>query len=262
MRPDPALLLTPNSHRRPELGAEMLAEECRQLQAEVVRAEGRLAAVELENARFRLRLERADSDMAQVYDATLEGWARALALRDHETEDHTRRVTSRTVQLARQLGVQEEELLHVRRGAMLHDIGKLGIPDAILLKPGQLTDSERAVMRTHPALAHDLLARIPQLAPALIIPYCHHEKWDGTGYPRGLVGEQIPFVARIFAVVDVWDALSSDRPYRWAWPGERARQYLAAEAGGHFDPQVVAAFLHQLAAEERTRVLPNIAEGI
>jgi HD-GYP domain-containing protein (c-di-GMP phosphodiesterase class II) len=141
------------------------------------------------------------------------------------------------------LGIGDEELVHMRRGALLHDIGKIGVPDAILLKPGALTDSEWAIMRQHPGLAYEMLAPITYLRPALDIPYGHHEKWDGTGYPRGLSGDVIPRAARIFAVVDVWDALRSDRPYRPAWPEERVREHIRALAGTHFDPQVVEAFL-------------------
>ncbi|MEW5721207.1 MAG: HD-GYP domain-containing protein, partial [Chloroflexota bacterium] len=148
-----------------------------------------------------------------------------------------------TLRLARALGMSEAELVHVRRGALLHDIGKMGIPDAILLKPGALTDQEWEIMRKHPQYAYELLSPIAYLRPALDIPYCHHEKWDGTGYPRRLKGEQIPLVARIFAVVDVWDALHSDRPYRRAWSEEQAREHIRTQAGIHFDPRVVKLFL-------------------
>jgi hypothetical protein len=181
--------------------------------------------------------------LQQSYDATLEGWVRALDLRDKETEGHSRRVTEMTVRLAQKMGMHADDIEHVRRGALLHDIGKLGIPDNILLKPGKLTDEEWVVMRTHPVLAYEWLASIAYLRPALDIPYCHHEKWDGTGYPRGLRGEQIPLAARMFAVVDVWDALSSDRPYRKRWPADKVYAHLQDNAGTHFDPQVVEAFL-------------------
>jgi HD-GYP domain-containing protein (c-di-GMP phosphodiesterase class II) len=147
------------------------------------------------------------------------------------------------VRLARAMGLGDEEVEHLRRGALLHDIGKLGIPDQILLKPGPLTEEEWAIMRTHPTLAYQWLAPIDYLRPALDIPYCHHEKWDGSGYPRGLSGEQIPLAARIFAVVDVWDALSSDRPYRKRWPEEKVRAHLVEQAGSHFDAQVVEIFI-------------------
>jgi HD-GYP domain-containing protein (c-di-GMP phosphodiesterase class II) len=154
-----------------------------------------------------------------------------------------------TLRLARALGLAEADLAHVRRGALLHDIGKMGIPDSILLKPGPLTDVEWEVMRRHPAYAYQLLAPISYLRPALDIPYCHHERWDGLGYPRGLAGEQIPLTARIFAVVDVWDALSHDRPYRQAWPAARVRDHIRALIGSHFDPHVADVFLNSVLAE-------------
>ena len=160
----------------------------------------------------------------KAYDTTIEGWSRALNLRDKETEGHTRRVTEMTLTLARRFGFTEEDLLHLRRGALLHDIGKMGVPDNILLKPEPLTEEEWIIMRKHPQYAYDLLKPIAFLGSALDIPYCHHEKWDGTGYPRGLRGEEIPLAARLFAVVDVWDALTSDRPYRP--PGLRKKRWL------------------------------------
>jgi HD-GYP domain-containing protein (c-di-GMP phosphodiesterase class II) len=187
------------------------------------------------------------ASLAQSYDATLQGWVGALDLRDKETEGHSLRVTEMTVHLARQMGLSEDALVHIRRGALLHDIGKLGIPDSILLKPGKLTEEEWAIMKTHPALAYQWLSPIAYLKPALDIPYCHHEKWDGSGYPRGLQGEQIPLAARIFAVIDVWDALSSDRPYRKRWPRDQVYAHLQANAGSHFDPAVVQAFLQMQA---------------
>jgi len=182
------------------------------------------------------------TDIAEAYDATIEGWSLALELRDQETEGHTLRVAEMAVKMAESLGIGEEEMVHIRRGALLHDIGKIGIPDSILLKPGKLTDEEWEIMKQHPIFAYNMLSEIAYLAPALDIPYCHHEKWDGTGYPRGLEGEQIPLAARIFAVIDVWDALLSDRPYRNAWPEEKVRDYIRAQAGTHFDPAVVDAF--------------------
>ncbi len=200
------------------------------------------AAVAIENAKLVENLQQSNLELALSYDTTLEGWSRVLELRDHETEGHTRRVTEMTLRLARALGVAESELVHFRRGALLHDIGKMGIPDSILLKPGPLTEEEWAVMRKHPEYARSMLASITYLRPALDIPYCHHEKWDGTGYPRGLKGEGIPLAARIFSVVDVWDALLSDRPYRPAWSVESARSYLHEQAGTHFDPRVVEVF--------------------
>jgi PAS domain S-box-containing protein len=188
-------------------------------------------------------LQRAHQELAQAYDTTLEGWSRALDLRDKETEGHSQRVTEMTLRLARAIGLSEPELVQVQRGALLHDIGKMGIPDSILLKPGSLSDEEWEVMRKHPSYAHSLLAPIVYLKEALAIPYCHHEKWDGTGYPRGLKGEQIPLAARLFAVADVWDALRSDRPYRAGWPKERVREHIRGLAGSHFDPTVVQVFL-------------------
>jgi putative nucleotidyltransferase with HDIG domain len=167
-------------------------------------------------------------------------------MRDNETEGHTQRVTEMTVRLAKRMGFGKQELVNVRRGALLHDIGKMGVPDRILLKPAALTDDEWMIMRKHPGFAYNMLSPIPYLQGALDIPYCHHEKWDGTGYPRGLRGEQIPLMARIFAVVDVWDAITSDRPYRAAWSREKALGHIRALNGAHFDPQVVENFLKML----------------
>lgn len=208
------------------------------------------AAIAIDNAEMFETLQRSHLELAFAYDATLEGWGRALDLRDRETEGHTRRVTELTLRLARDLRIPEPEIVHVRRGALLHDIGKMGVPDAILLKPGPLNDDEWETMRRHPALARDMLAPIPFLRPALDIPYCHHERWDGSGYPQGLAGEHIPPSARIFAVVDVWDALRSDRPYRRAWSEEKALAYIREQAGKHFDPEVTRRFL-DLPAEIR-----------
>ncbi|MDQ7839494.1 MAG: GAF domain-containing protein [bacterium] len=208
------------------------------------------AAIAIDNAEMFETLQRSHLELAFAYDATLEGWGRALDLRDRETEGHTRRVTELTLRLARDMRVPEAELVHVRRGSLLHDIGKMGVPDAILLKPGPLTDDEWEVMRRHPTLAREMLAPIPFLRPALDIPYCHHERWDGTGYPEGLAGEHIPTTARIFAVADVWDALRSDRPYRQAWSEEEALAYIRKQAGKHFDPEVARRFL-DLPAEAR-----------
>jgi PAS domain S-box-containing protein len=188
----------------------------------------------------------AEEDLAEAYDTTLEGWAQALDLRDKETEGHSRRVTETTISVARAMGCTEEELVHVRRGSLLHDIGKMGIPDEILRKRGPLTDGERTVVVRHPITAYNLLKPIAYLEKALDIPYCHHEKWDGSGYPRGLKGEEIPLAARIFAVVDVWDALSSDRPYREAWSHDKVTRYMIAESGKHFDPDVLNIFLQML----------------
>ncbi len=199
------------------------------------------------NAIHRTRLHedvlRYAAELEAAYDSTIEGWSRALELRDRETEGHTLRVTEITLRLARAMGMNENELVHLRRGALLHDIGKMGVPDSILLKPDKLTDEERKIMQQHPKLAYEMLASIKYLQPALDIPYCHHEKWDGSGYPRGLKGKEIPLAARIFAVVDVWDALMSDRPYRPAWPKDKVIQYIREQAGIHFDPEVVEHFL-------------------
>jgi putative nucleotidyltransferase with HDIG domain len=162
-----------------------------------------------------------------------------MDLRDKETEGHTLRVTEITMELAALFGIKDEDLVGARRGALLHDIGKMGVPDGILLKPEKLTEEEWLIMKKHPSFAFDMLSPIHYLQSAMDIPYCHHEKWDGTGYPRGLKGEQIPLIARIFALADVWDALTSDRPYRKAWPNEKALEYLKSEAGKHFDPAVV-----------------------
>jgi hypothetical protein len=180
---------------------------------------------------------------AKAYDATLEGWSRALELRDHETWGHSERVVAKSVQLARELGLQESVLTNLKRGALLHDIGKMGIPDAILTKPGPLSTEEWDIMHRHPGMAKQLLDQIEYLRPAIEIPYSHHEKWDGSGYPYGLKGEEIPLAARIFAVVDVWDALLSERPYRKAWPEEKVLTYILEQSGKHFDPRIVQAFL-------------------
>ncbi|MFM8425941.1 MAG: HD-GYP domain-containing protein, partial [Chloroflexota bacterium] len=182
-------------------------------------------------------------DNAATYQATLEGWVRALDLRDKETEGHTKRVTQLTEILARKMDVDGDSLVHIQRGALLHDIGKMAIPDGILLKPAALTPEERAIIQKHPVYAFEMLNPIHFLHPALDIPYCHHEKWDGSGYPRGLKGEDIPLAARIFAVVDVWDALVSDRPYRKGLDPIDVKQKIREDAGKHFDPHVVDAFL-------------------
>ena len=191
-------------------------------------------------------LLQAHHELQDAYEATLKGWVRALDFRDNETGDHSRRVTLLTVELARLMGMSDSELIHVRRSALLHDIGKIGVPDHILHKPGPLTEDEWVIMRKHPQFAHDMLAPIEYLRSALDIPFCHHERWDGTGYPRGLKGEQIPLIARIFAVVDVWDALSSDRPYRKAWPYEKIVEHMRQQSGTHFDPKAVELFLQMM----------------
>lgn len=190
-----------------------------------------------------LERKRAEEDLAEAYDTTLEGWAKALELRDKETEGHSRRVTEITLAVARAAGIPEKEIEHIRRGAILHDIGKMGIPDEILRKNGPLTEEDRVIVNKHPITAYNLLKPIAFLKKALDIPYCHHEKWDGSGYPRGMKGEQIPLAARIFAVADVWDALSYDRPYNQAWSREKIISYLIEQSGKHFDPTIVRLFL-------------------
>jgi HD-GYP domain-containing protein (c-di-GMP phosphodiesterase class II) len=197
------------------------------------------AAIAIDNATLFRDLQRSNADLVLAYDTTIEGWSRALELRDKDTEGHTRRVTEMTTELARRFGMGDEQLAHVARGALLHDIGKMGVPDAILLKPGELTPEEWEVMRKHPVYAFEMLSPIAYLRPALDIPYCHHEKWNGTGYPRGLKGEQIPLAARIFAVADMWDALCSERMYHAPWPRQKVCDHIRSLAGSHFDPKVV-----------------------
>ncbi len=203
----------------------------------------RQIAIAIHNATLYKDLQRSNVDLAMAYEATIVGWSQALDLRDKETEGHTQRVTELTVKLAREMGIPEADITHIRRGALLHDIGKMGVPDSILLKPGALTDEEWVSMRRHPQFAFDMLSPIAYLQKALDIPYCHHEKWDGSGYPRGLKGEYIPLAARVFAVIDVYDALTSDRPYRPAWTEEKVREHIKSLGGTHFDPKIVELFL-------------------
>ncbi len=203
----------------------------------------RQAAIAIDNAIMFTDLERSHLELGLAYNSTLEGWARALELRDMETEGHSRRVTKMTRHLAIAMGIGGEALSHVYRGALLHDIGKMGIPDSILHNSGPLDEQEWEIMRKHPVYARDMLAPIAYLRPAMDIPYSHHERWDGTGYPQGLRGEAIPLSARIFAIVDVWDALTSDRPYREAWPEEKVLEHIREQSGKHFDPRVVEALL-------------------
>lgn len=200
------------------------------------------AAIAIDNATLFEDLQKSNTELMLAYDATLEGWVKALELRDRVTEGHTQRVIDLTVRLAKLVGVDDDQIQHIRRGALLHDLGKMGIPDSILMKSEPLTPDEWEIMRQHPVYAYELLSPISYLRPALHIPYCHHEKWDGTGYPRGLRGEEIPLPARIFAVTDVWDALTSDRPFRHAWSLQDAFTYIANQAGKSFDPDITKAF--------------------
>ena len=201
------------------------------------------AAIAVDNANLFEGLQQANTELTHAYEATIAGWSQAMDLRDKETEGHTLRVTALAERLARAIGINDDELIHFRRGGLLHDIGKIGVPDDILLNPDKLTDEELVHMKKHPQFAFDMLSPIAYLKPALDIPYCHHEKWDGSGYPRGLKGEEIPLTARIFAVVDVFDALTSDRPYRPAWTKRKTAAYIRQQAGIHFDPKVVDIFL-------------------
>jgi len=212
---------------------------------------GGQAAIAVDNAQLFEAIQQTNQELTSAYDATIAGWSHAMDLRDKETEGHTQRVTEMTVQLAERMGISKQEQVQIRRGALLHDIGKLGVPDHILLKPGKLTDEEWHIMRQHPTYAYEMLLPIYYLRPALAIPYCHHEKWDGSGYPRQLKGNEIPLPARIFAVVDVWDALRSDRPYRDGWSAEKTRDHIRAESGKHFDPQVVEEFLKMINETKR-----------
>lgn len=201
------------------------------------------AAIAIDNAQLFENLQNANLNLNLAYDATIDGWSRAMELRDQETEGHTQRVAEMAVVIARSFGIREEEIQQIYRGALLHDIGKIGVPDQILLKPGSLTMDEWKVMRQHPQLAYEMLLPIVYLRKALDIPHFHHERWDGKGYPQGLKGEQIPLAARIFAIVDVFDALTSDRPYRKAWSVNKAIRYVREQNGKMFDPQVLNKFL-------------------
>lgn len=206
-------------------------------------------AIAIDNAELFNGLQHSTADLTFAYNETIEGWAKALELRDQETQGHSRRVTDLTLRLATEMGVRDEKIGHIMRGALLHDIGKMGIPDGILNKPGKLDPDEWDLVKKHPEYAYKMLSSIRYLQPALDIPYCHHEKWDGSGYPRGLKGTEIPLAARIFAIVDVWDALISDRPYRKAWSKSKARDHIFEQSGKHFDPKVVEVFKRIISAE-------------
>lgn len=234
------------------LGANECTREFSDHDRDVCRLLGAQVALAVQNARLFEAVQSAAEELQGAYDATLEGWSLALEMRDEETLGHTVRAAELACEMARALGVPEEDIPHVRRGALLHDIGKMAVPDSILKKPGPLDEREWAVMRAHPVVAHEFLSRIGYLERAIEIPYSHHERWDGTGYPRGLRGTKIPLAARIFAVVDVFDALTSDRPYRKAWSTEDALKHIVAQAGEHFDPVVVAAFMERIETDRAT----------
>jgi putative nucleotidyltransferase with HDIG domain len=212
------------------------------------------AAIAIENTTLFEDLQKTNAELSKAYDSTIEGWSYALDLRDKETEGHTRRVTELTLELAKEFGFTEDQLLHIRRGGLLHDIGKMGVPDRILLKETPLEADEWVQMKQHPVYAYEMLQPIEYLHEALNIPYCHHEKWDGSGYPRGLKGEEIPLAARIFAIVDVWDAITSDRPYRGAWTPQKALDHITTEAGKHFDPHVVEVFTRLIEQKNRETI--------
>lgn len=204
------------------------------------------AAIVIDHVQLVNELQVANQDLLQAYDATIVGWSQAMDLRDKETEGHTQRVTELSIKLATVIGFETEELIQIRRGALLHDIGKLGIPDSILHKPGPLTEEEWLLMKRHPELAKNMLAQVEYLKPAMDIPYCHHEHWDGSGYPQGLKGEEIPIAARVFAVIDVWDALTSERPYRPAWSKEKTLQFIKDQSGKYFDPKILDIFIQKI----------------
>jgi len=208
-------------------------------------------AIAIENAQLMLGLQKTNYELVNSYDATIEGWSKALDLKDKETEGHTQRVTDLTLALAKRFDFSSDQIVHLRRGALLHDIGKMGIPDSILLKPDVLTTEERKIMQNHPLYAYNMLVNIDFLQPALEIPHLHHERWDGSGYPYGLNGNEIPLAARMFAVIDVFDALSSDRPYRSAWSEKKTIDYIREQSGKQFDPDVVVVFLEYLADARR-----------
>lgn len=220
-----------------------------------------LAAIAVHNKELKRKIEHANIELEVAYGATLEGWMRALEMRDRYTEGHTQRVAELSLRLATMLNVPDRQLVHITRGAMLHDIGKIAIPDHILQKEGPLTEEEWEIMRKHPIYAYEMLTPISYLESAIDIPYCHHERWDGSGYPRALKDEEIPLSARIFAVADVWDALRSDRPYREAWPAQKALSYIRSQSGKYFDPSVVVAFLGLIKHDLETQPLIEVNPG-
>ena len=231
-------------HRK--LAEDELTKYQAELEQRVLERTAELFSLNEDNLRLFSELQRTNFEITQAYDRTIEGWSKALDLRDKETEGHSLRVAELSLKLGNAMGVCEKDLISIRSGALLHDIGKMGIADNILLKEGPLTDQEWKIMKMHPGFAYEMLLPIKHLDKAIDIPYCHHEKWDGTGYPRGLKGEQIPLNARIFAIVDVWDALTNDRPYRKAWTSEQAYEHIKSEEGKHFDPKVIKKFLDQI----------------
>ena len=221
-------------------------------QTERLQAFSNQAGIAINNAQLMTDIRRSYRELEAAYDSTLLGWARCLEIRDHETKEHTKRTVRDTIKLACRMGVKEPDLTQIKRGVWLHDIGKIGVPDYILLKEGALNEAERTIMRQHPIYANDILGQIKYLEPAISIPYCHHEKWDGTGYPRQLKGEDIPFAARIFSIIDVWDALISQRPYHPPWDRNKALTYIREQSGKHFDPQIVEKFLRMVGSYNST----------
>jgi putative nucleotidyltransferase with HDIG domain len=209
----------------------------------------------LENTKKHAR--NSDSETTRLYDETIEGWARALEMRDKETEGHAQRVTTLAVRMAQVLGLSHEECIDIRRGALLHDIGKIAIPDSILFKEGKLEPYEWDIMKKHPVYAYDFLSPITFIGNIVEIPYCHHERWDGTGYPRGLQGEDIPLAARIFAIIDVWDALTTDRCYRPAWPTDDVFKYIHEQSGIMFDPALVPIFFSIIQQNQPSEVFSD-----
>jgi len=206
-----------------------------------------LNPMNLESETFIIAAIRNISEIIKSQEQAIDGWSRAMDFRDMETANHTQRVAEMTVKLAEKMGFDKSQIKQARQGALLHDIGKMAVPDSILLKPGELTEEEWGIMRKHPEYALEMLWPINFLRPATLdIPYCHHEHWDGSGYPRGIKGEEIPLAARVFAVIDVWDSLTFDRPYRKAWPQEKVIEYIREQSGKYFDPKVVKVFLQNL----------------